>query len=386
MNNTTSSLEQPSVLDESVATIIEEPIDSTESSLATTTPEEATTEETIVASAETAENDIVDQTSEELIETTVEEATDSAESLLETPPAEEETTADSTEEPIESTESSIATTTPEEVTTEETIVASVETAENDIVDQTSEVLMETTGEEATDPTESILETPSAEEETVDVMTAEETTVDSTETVNNNVVDQVGQLTRTLHESLRELGYDKRLENISAEVPEAQDKLTYIASKAEQAAERVLNATEIAMPIQEELSSASTNLSEQWKQALESQESSPDDAEKYKNLIINTLTYLDSVPKQADATNAQLMEIMMAQDFQDLTGQVVSKVTKMVKDLEFELLQLLVANVPEEKRIGIDEGLMNGPVVNPEKRDDVVSDQEQVDDLLASMGF
>ncbi|MCH9665237.1 MAG: protein phosphatase CheZ [Gammaproteobacteria bacterium] len=246
--------------------------------------------------------------------------------------------------------------------------------------------METTGEEATDPTESILETPSAEEETVDVMTAEETTVDSTETVNNNVVDQVGQLTRTLHESLRELGYDKRLENISAEVPEAQDKLTYIASKAEQAAERVLNATEIAMPIQEELSSASTNLSEQWKQALESQESSPDDAEKYKNLIINTLTYLDSVPKQADATNAQLMEIMMAQDFQDLTGQVVSKVTKMVKDLEFELLQLLVANVPEEKRIGIDEGLMNGPVVNPEKRDDVVSDQEQVDDLLASMGF
>ncbi len=306
-------------------------------------------------------------------------------SSLEQPPVIDESVATIIEEPIDSTESSLATTTPEEVTTEETIVASVETAENDMVDQTSKELMETTVEEATDPTEPLIETPS-EEETVDMMTAEEATVDAPETDSNNVVDQIGQLTRTLHDSLRELGYDKRLENISAEVPEAQDKLTYIASKAEQAAERVLNATEIAMPIQEELSSASTNLSEQWKQALESQESSPDDAEKYKNLIINTLTYLDSVPKQADATNAQLMEIMMAQDFQDLTGQVVSKVTKMVKDLEFELLQLLVANVPEEKRVGIDEGLMNGPVVNPEKRDDVVSNQEQVDDLLASMGF
>lgn len=277
-------------------------------------------------------------------------------SSLEQPPLLDESVATATEEP---TEPSLATTTIEEVTAEEATVTSAET----------------TVEEPIETDEPSLETPSVEEETM-----------STEETSNNVVDQVGQLTRTLHNSLRELGYDKRLEDISAEVPEAQDKLTYIATKAEQAAERVLTATEIAMPIQEELSSESTNLSEQWKQALESQESSPDDAEKYKNLIINTLAYLDSVPKQADATNAQLMEIMMAQDFQDLTGQVVSKVTKMVKDLEFELLQLLVANVPAEKRIGIDEGLMNGPVVNPEKRDDVVSNQEQVDDLLASMGF
>ena len=286
MNNTTSSLGQPQLLDEPVAATIEEP---TEPSLATPSMEE-TLEETTITSTEATENDDIDQALDDPMATTVEE----------------------------SCEPSLA---------------------------TSTIIEEIT-----------------------------------------VVDQVGQLTRTLHNNLRELGYDKRLQDISSEVPEAQDKLTYIASKAEQAAERVLNATEIVMPIQDELSSKSTNLSEQWKQALESQESSPDDAEKYKNLIINTLAYLDSVPKQTSATNAQLMEIMMAQDFQDLTGQVVSKVTEMVKDLEFELLQLLVANVPEEKRIGIDEGLMNGPVVNPEKREDVVSDQEQVDDLLASMGF
>ena len=345
MDNTTSSLEQPQLFDESVATAIEDPTESTEPSLSTPVIEEDTIEETTIASNEVTESIDVDQVLEPM------------------------TTAGE-----ESCEPLLATSTIEEKTIEETTMASAEITESDGVDQ---VPMTTAGEESCEPS---LATSTIEEKTI-----EETTV-SAEATDTTVVDQVGQLTRTLHDSLRELGYDKRIQDISSDIPEAQDKLTYITSKAEQAAERVLTATEIAMPIQEELSTESSNLSEQWKQALESKESSPDDAEKYKNLIINTLAYLDSVPKQTDATNAQLMEIMMAQDFQDLTGQVVSRVTKMVKDLEFELLQLLVANVPEDKRSSIDEGLMNGPVVNPEKRDDVVSNQEQVDDLLASMGF
>ena len=76
-----------------------------------------------------------------------------------------------------------------------------------------------------------------------------------------VVDRIGQLTRTLHDSLRELGYDKRLQTLAAEAPEAQDKLTYVATKTEQAAERTLNATEIAIPIQEKLSADASHLSE-----------------------------------------------------------------------------------------------------------------------------
>jgi len=207
-------------------------------------------------------------------------------------------------------------------------------------------------------------------------------------VDRNVIDQVGQLTRNLHNSLRELGYDKRLESLASEVPEAQDKLSYVASKTEQAAERTLNATEVAMPIQEKLSTEATQLSEKWKNAFEEQRVQPD-TEKFKQLLIDTLSYLDKVPAQADATNAQLMEIMMAQDFQDLTGQVIKKITTMVHRLEQDLLQLLLANVPPEKRYPqpVDSAsLMNGPVTNPEKQPDTVSSQDQVDDLLASLGF
>lgn len=205
------------------------------------------------------------------------------------------------------------------------------------------------------------------------------------TTDKKVIDQIGQLTRTLHDSLRELGYDKRLESIAAEAPEAQDKLSYVAAKTEQAAERTLNATEIAMPIQEKLSTDAIHLSEQWKEAFEAQQAKPD-TEKFKILMIDTLHYLDNVPAQASATNAQLLEIMMAQDFQDLTGQVIKKITHMVQSLEKDLIELLLANVPAKKAAAEEEGLMNGPVTNPEKRSDVVSNQDQVDDLLASLGF
>lgn len=204
------------------------------------------------------------------------------------------------------------------------------------------------------------------------------------TTDKKVIDQIGQMTRNLHDSLRELGYDKRLEAIANEVPEAQDKLTYVAIKTEQAAERTLSATEIAMPIQEKLSSDAVQLSAQWKQALETQQNNPD-TEKFKALLIDTLQFLDNIPEQTNATNAQLLEIMMAQDFQDLTGQVIKKVTHMVQSLEKDLIDLLLANVPN-KIASTDDGLMNGPVTNPEKRNDVVSSQDQVDDLLASLGF
>jgi len=207
-------------------------------------------------------------------------------------------------------------------------------------------------------------------------------------IEKDIIDQVGQLTRNLHNNLRELGYDKRLESLASEVPEAQDKLSYVATKTEQAAERTLNATEVAMPIQEKLSADATQLSEKWKNAFEEHRTQPD-TEKFKQLLIDTLSYLDKVPEQADATNAQLMEIMMAQDFQDLTGQVIKKITGMVHSLEQDLVQLLLANVPPEKRLQqpIDNAsLMNGPVTNPEKQPDTVSSQDQVDDLLASLGF
>jgi len=78
--------------------------------------------------------------------------------------------------------------------------------------------------------------------------------------------------------------------------------------------------------------------------------------------------------------------MMAQDFHDLTGQVIRKVVGLATDLEEQLVKLLIDATPEEHRKKVDPAMLEGPVINPEKRSDVVSDQAGVDDLLASLGF
>lgn len=218
------------------------------------------------------------------------------------------------------------------------------------------------------------------------MTSQQQNAVIAETGNTDtLINQVGQLTRTLHDSLRELGYNKRLEEAAATIPDAQDRLAYVAQMTEHAALRALNATEIAKPIQDKLAVDATALSKLWQQ-FDAAGSGQTDSDAFRNLLAQTRSYLSDVPNQTNATNAQLMEVMMAQDFQDLTGQVMKKITKMVQGLEQELLRLLMNNVPAEKREEINEGLLNGPVVNSAGRTDVVANQDQVDDLLASLGF
>jgi chemotaxis protein CheZ len=100
-----------------------------------------------------------------------------------------------------------------------------------------------------------------------------------------------------------------------------------------------------------------------------------------------MNFVEDVERRTARIDGHLTDIMLAQDFHDLTGQVVDKVVKLANDLEGSLLKLLVQVVPPEQREKVQDAIvLNGPVVNPEGRTDVVANQEQVDDLLASLGF
>ena len=198
-----------------------------------------------------------------------------------------------------------------------------------------------------------------------------------------VFNQVGQMARQLHDTLGALGYDKLLEKSVSALPDAQDRLAYIANLTEQAACKVLNATDIANPIQEELENGANLLGAKW-DALYSNKLSVDE---FKLLASETRAFLkNAVPQRTSATKDQLLEIMMAQDFQDLTGQVIKKVVALAQNLESQLMSLLVETMPGEKRTESVQTLLNGPVVNAEGRSDVVVSQQQVDDLLDSLGF
>jgi Chemotaxis protein len=198
----------------------------------------------------------------------------------------------------------------------------------------------------------------------------------------DIIQRIAQLTRMLRDSMRELGLDQAIKDAAQAIPDARDRLRYVAHMTEQAAHRVLNAAESAQPEQDALQRAARALDERWQQWFET---SALELPEARDLVRDTRQFLQEVPGRAQATQAKLLEIIMAQDFQDLTGQVIMKMMDVVSAIEKELLQVLLENVPQEKR---DEAnsLLNGPQVNPDGKADVVTNQDQVDELLASLGF
>jgi len=213
------------------------------------------------------------------------------------------------------------------------------------------------------------------------MTAETLSNPVTSDSAEQLVNRIGHLTRQMREGMRELGLDTGISRAAEAIPDARDRLGYIAQMTERAADRALNAVDLAQPIQDKLSRQAQALTQRWDVWF----ATPLELDQARDLVVDTRSYLSDVPKQAAATNTQLTEIMMAQDFQDLTGQVITKMMDVIKDMETQLLQLLIDNVPADKRAEVSTSLLNGPQTRTGSAD-AVDNQSQVDDLLASMGF
>ena len=202
------------------------------------------------------------------------------------------------------------------------------------------------------------------------------------TSNDEVLSRIGHMTRALHESLRGLGLDKLIEKAASDIPDARDRLDYVARLSEQSAKRVLDATDSANPLQDGIDNRAAELSRSWQALL----AAPGADGEWRALAERTVASLAESREAASATKGHLMDIMMAQDFQDLTGQVISRITGIAQNLEKQLVQVLVDFAPSEIKRELDNGLLNGPQINPEGKSDVVADQGQVDDLLDSLGF
>ena len=222
---------------------------------------------------------------------------------------------------------------------------------------------------------------------------------------DDVHNKLGLLTRQLHDALRELGYADRLRSSADKLPDAQNRLSYIARLTGEAAEKVLSLVDDAKVRQ-------TNIVNATKQMRQSMIDDPV-AAVAKGLIMN---YLEDMETATEIVDQQLTDIMMAQDFHDLTGQVIAKVVTLASSLENQLVELLVQTAPAGAVLpaapaqppappvpeavdaedvwaaALAEGQpvahpqLNGPVVDPASTPNVVSSQSEVDDLLASLGF
>lgn len=194
---------------------------------------------------------------------------------------------------------------------------------------------------------------------------------------DSMYDRLGHIVRQLHDSLRELGYDRSLTAVVTEVADATDRLEYIATLTERAANTVLNTVDEAMPVQDVLIERARKMESRWGQAFTETMS----VDRFKLLAADAQDFSKSVGDAAEAEKARLVQIMMAQDFQDITGQIIKKVVGITQKLERELAQLLADNAPPGSREHKPVDLLAGPDVPTE-----ALAQPDVDDLLADLGF
>lgn len=204
-----------------------------------------------------------------------------------------------------------------------------------------------------------------------------------EVESSDVHHKIGQLTRQLHDTLRELGMAEKLRGSAEELPDAKSRLSYIAKLTGEAAEKVLNRVDQAKNQHDYIATETHRV-----KALMVQDPV---AAVAKGHIMNFLTDMEQSSKEIDQ---HLTEIMMAQDFHDLTGQVIARVVNLATTIEDQLVGLLIQTAPPHTQIAkpahspsVDgHPTLQGPVVNPEGNTEVVTSQSEVDDLLASLGF
>jgi len=206
---------------------------------------------------------------------------------------------------------------------------------------------------------------------------------------NEVHQRIGVLTRQLHDSLAGLGLADKVKTWAGELPDAKSRLSYIARLTGEAAEKVLNNVDQAKLHHDHIASETRRIG-----ALIVKDPV---AAVAKGHVMN---FINDVEQATQEIDKNLTDIMMAQDFHDLTGQVIAKVVTLAANIEEQLVQLLLITAPGDAVVKtaasdelkgesvnvIDEPVLQGPVVSPEGNPDVVKSQSEVDDLLASLGF
>lgn len=204
-----------------------------------------------------------------------------------------------------------------------------------------------------------------------------------ETKERNLFQEVGRLTRDLHESIKKFLYDDRIAEIAEyEIPDASERLGYVITMTEKSANTSLNAVEQSLPLAKELGSKAADLAVEWARFKERELS----VEDFRHLSRDLSAFLLLAQGHSEKLNSQLSEVLMAQDFQDLTGQIIRQVITLIHDVEDKLVKLVKLSGAKAPTQRCEKNKLEGPVVPGVDQGDTVNGQDDVDDLLSSLGF
>jgi len=205
---------------------------------------------------------------------------------------------------------------------------------------------------------------------------------------NSLFKELGKMTREIHDSIMNFRMDNRIADLAeVDIPDAKDRLEYVIEMTEKAANTAMAVIEDSSPLAEKLGGEAHQLKAQWEK-FRKRELSP---EELRAMGHDVETFFDESEQMTGKLLSGFTEIMMAQGFQDLTGQIIRQVIDLVHEIESNLVTLVKIQgeslVKEEKLEAREDAKLDGPQVpGKETSPDVMQGQDDVDDLLASLGF
>ena len=226
--------------------------------------------------------------------------------------------------------------------------------------------------------------------------ADQLIIDAASKEQSELFAEVGKLTRQLHDALKNFELDTRLADLTTDaIPDAKQRLNYVMEMTENAANKTMDAVEASLPIAQQLADEISQIKPTWDRLMNREI----ELGEFKTLCHSLDKFMNNSQNKTDELQGLMTNVLMAQDFQDLTGQVIRRVIELVREVEDSLIHLLTAfgsqedsetkivapaieKAPAENTLAGPEG----PIIDKESRDDVVSGQDDVDDLLSSLGF
>lgn len=220
-----------------------------------------------------------------------------------------------------------------------------------------------------------------------------------QTRDRGLYQEVGKLTRELHNAIVNFQLDPRVPGAQevSQITDATERLSYVVQMTEKAANRTMDLVELSAPLVNDLGNEAQGLSADWGRFMRREM----DAEAFRELARRIELFLARSERDSQKLSGYLNDILLAQDFQDLTGQVIKRVTQLVTEVESNLLKLVLMASHVDRFAGIEHkydvlrseqkqqkepSKGEGPQIHADKREDVVSGQDDVDDLLSSLGF
>lgn len=201
----------------------------------------------------------------------------------------------------------------------------------------------------------------------------------------SLFQELGKLTREFHDALATFRLDSRVSDMAEkDIPDARERLNHVITMTQNAADRTMNAVEHSLPLVEDIANVAVNLRAQW-QRFQKREMN---AQEFRELAKSIDAFLATTETKSADLKSKLNDVLMAQDFQDLTGQIIKRVIKLVEDVEINLVNLIKLSSQKVMPVNTNNDSIKaeGPMVPGVKVNGALSGQDSVDDLLSSLGF